>query len=520
VTGWLATVLLAVQFASAPRENSLLIRGGTVLDGLGSKPRRADVRIEGKRIAAVAKLRARPGEVVIDASGLMIAPGFIDAHSHADVGVSDRPMLESQIRQGITTAIVGQDGGGSSPISELFARLESARPALNFAAFAGHGRIRQRVLGEGYKRHATKSEIERMRSLLEADMRGGALGLSTGLEYDPGFYSTAGEIVALAKVAAKHGGIYISHMRDEGNNAEKSFEELIRIAEEARIPAQVSHIKLATASVWGKAQHILAKIESARKRGLDVTADVYPYLYWQSTITVLTLDRNWSDRRVWERALEDVGGPSRVLLSEYSPDRAWVGKTLAEIASDTGKDPVSVIQEIVRKTHGPDGAGRESIVCTSMEERDLHKWMRWPHAMFCSDGRDGGTHPRGAGAFPRVLGKYVRQEKVLSLAEAVRKMTSLPARRFGLTGRGVLRPGSIADVVVFDPAIIADTATPQNPTSYSVGVKHVFVNGVPVLREGAMTGERPGLILKPSDRVILQRRLNQMAVPRPAADRL
>ncbi len=457
---------------------------------------REDIRISEDRIIQIGRLTPRRGERVLDARGLAVAPGFIDAHSHADSNVDTYPLLESQIRQGITTAIVGQDGGGETPIASLFEKLQKAKPAINFAAFAGHGVLREKVMGIDFKRTAAREEIEKMKNLLEADMKAGALGLSSGLEYDPGSYSTTSELIDLASVAAKYGGIYISHMRDEGNDALKSFGELIEIAEKASLPAQVSHIKLGTAKVWGKGPEVVRMIDSARKRGLSITADVYPYVYWQSTITVLTLEKDYDDRKVWERALADVGGPQNVLLSEYSPNRNWAGKNLAQIAEETGKDAIAIIQEIIRKTHGPEGSGTESIVCTAMRESDLIAFLKAPWTMICSDGRHLGTHPRGAGSFPRVLRIYVREKKVLSLSEAIRKMTSLPAWRFGLRDRGKIAKGMIADVVVFNPKTIADRATPQRPTELSVGMVHVIVNGLPVLANGKLTGRRPGSVLR------------------------
>lgn len=494
VLTWLAAISLSPSALTSP--STTLIDGGTVYNGMGKAPIRADVRIQGDQILEIGKLKARNGETVIRADGLAVAPGFIDAHSHADGTAKAKPLEESQIRQGITTAIVGQDGEGKTPFAAFLQELSSAKTTLNFAAFAGHGEIRKAVMGEDFKRKARPEEIAKMCALLEADMKAGALGLSSGLEYDPGYYSDTNELIEIAKVAARHGGMYISHVRDEGNDALGSFRELARIAKEGRLPAQISHIKLATASVWGKSKEVLRLIaDSQASSGTRITADVYPYQYWQSTITVLTLDRNWDDRNVWVKALEDIGGPAYVLLSEYSPNPAWVGMTLEEIAAKTGKDAVSVIQEIIRKTHGPEGQGTESIVCTAMDLKDLIAWIKSPYIMFCSDGSDGGSHPRSAGSFPRILSQYVRNLKVISLHEAIRKMTSLPAKTFGLKNRGTIAKGAVADIVVFDPKTIIDTSTPKNPKSYAKGIRDVLVNGIPVLRNGKMTGARPGRVL-------------------------
>lgn len=476
---------------------SLLIRGGLVVDGTGRPGRVADVRVESGRIAAVGRLAPREGERVLEAAGMVVAPGFIDAHSHTSGSMEESPTLESQVRQGITTAIVGQDGGSTLPISQFFADVAKFRPAINFATFAGHGSLRRLAMGEDYKRPLKDAELQVMKDGLDQAMKDGALGLSSGLEYDPGYYSNTVELIELAKVASRYGGMYISHVREDGTHGmQQALEELKLIAKEAKLPAQISHIKLAVAAKWFKAGDILKWIAESWKQGYDLTADVYPYLYWQSTITVLTLDRNWENREVWVKALADVNGPGNVLLTRYTPDPAWQGKTIEEISKSTGKDAIEVIQEIVRKTHGPNATGSESIVCTSMNEQDLGAFLKDPNVMFCSDGSHGGSHPRGAGSFPRIFGRYVRELKTLSLEEAVRKATSFPAHRFGLSDRGLIQVGKAADIVVFDPKRIVDRATTSNSRAMSEGVIHVLVNGVPVLESETMTGARPGLGLR------------------------
>jgi N-acyl-D-amino-acid deacylase len=479
---------------------SILIQGGSVYDGLGGPGKVADVRIQGDRIVAVGRLRPRDNETVISAKGLVVSPGFIDAHSHADGGIKKYPDAESQVRQGITTAVVGQDGGWSGPVRRFLLGIQAAKPAINFAAFSGEGGIRSKVMGEDFKRVARPDEIQKMAALVEQDMKDGALGLSTGLEYNPGWYSSTDELIALAKVAAKYHGIYISHVRDETNAEIKSFEELIRIGREAGMPAQISHIKLAVASMWGKYPEVHALFQKENETGkhgwaggrppLRLTADVYPYLYWQSTISVLTNSRDWGNKQVWIDGLKDVGGPENVTLTRYSVEPSWAGKTLADISELTGKDPADLIMEIIEKTK--DGKGEEGIVCKAMREEDLKRFLANPEIMFCSDGAIKGTHPRGGGSFPRIFGRYVRELHVISLAEAIRKATSFPARRFGLADRGRIAVGAKADIVVFDAQKIIDKATPQNPTALSVGVVHVLVNGVRVLVDSKMTGTRGG----------------------------
>jgi N-acyl-D-amino-acid deacylase len=479
-----------------PRPAAILIHGGTVVDGTGARRRRADVRIVGERIEAVGRLEPRPGERMIEAAGMVVAPGFIDTHSHANGGIMESPEAETQVRQGITTAVVGQDGGSSLPLAKFFADMEAHPAALNFASFVGHATVRRQVMGDDYKRTATPVEITKMRALVEREMQSGALGLSSGLEYEVGSYSNTEEIIALAQSAAKYGGIYISHVRDEGNGALTSFRELIRIAEEGKLPAQISHIKLAAAGVWGKADEVVEMMQKAKRRHLDITADLYPYTYWSSTITVLTLSRDWENPAVWRKALDDVGGADHVLLSGYSPDPTWAGKTIAQIAAMTLKDPVTVIQEVVRKTHGAEPRGSERVIVTAMTEADLRRFMRAPQVMFCTDGGLRSAHPRGAGSYPRVLGRYVREQHVLKLEEAIRKMTSLPARRMSFADRGKLQPGMKADVVIFDPKTVIDTATTADPTAKPVGIRDVLVNGVSVLDGGRITGALPGQVLR------------------------
>jgi N-acyl-D-amino-acid deacylase len=488
--------LIALSSTVLSQTPSILISGGTLVDGTGAKSRRADVRIVDQRIAEVGQLKPKPGERVINARGLIVAPGFIDTHSHADGRIFDEPAAESQIRQGITTAIVGQDGGGRLPLADFFSRLDEKHPALDFASFVGHGAVRRQVMGTDYKRPATPDEIAKMVEIVEREMNAGALGLSSGLEYDPGYYSSTGELIACARVAAKHGGIYISHVRDEANKSMESFREVVRIAREARIPAQISHIKLGSTNVWGRADEVLKLLAEANREGLDVSADVYPYLYWQSTITVLIPTRNWDDRAAWEKGLAEVGGAKNVLLGNYSLDANWQGKTIAEISQMTGKDAVTVIQEIVRKTHGEGATGRESVIVTSMVEEDLQKFIRAPRTMFCSDGAIRGAHPRGAGTFPRILGRYVREQKVITLEEAIHKMTSLPSQRMGFKDRGVIKEGMKADLAIFDPQKIIDRATTSEPTAAPEGMEYVLVSGALVLDGGQMTTARSGRALK------------------------
>jgi N-acyl-D-amino-acid deacylase len=470
---------------------TILLSGGTIYDGSGSKPYIGDVRIQGNKIIAVGKLKAAPGESVFQLKGLAVSPGFIDAHSHADRGIDEDPLAVSQLTQGITTAVVGQDGGWRKPVREAFKDLAAYRPAINFAIFSGHGGVRDAILKDDYKRKSTPAEAFAMQKLVIDDMKAGALGLSTGLEYDPGYYSDTNEVILLAKGVAPYKGIYISHVRDEGDKAFESFEELIRISKEAGIHGQISHIKLCSAAVWGRSG-------KANQVGLKqgITADVYPYTFWQSTMSALSASRDWANREIWVKALSDVGGAQNVRLTRYTHEPNWVGKTLAEIAKLTNRDAISIIQEILDKTNGPNGTGSQSVAVTAMQESDLEAFIASPRTMFCSDGSIGGTHPRGAGSFPRILGRYVRDRKVITLQEAIRKMTSFAAETLQIKNRGRLRAGWMADLVVFDPKTIQDHATTASPTALSTGVKYVWVSGVKVLAQGKATGLRSGKMVR------------------------
>ena len=479
---------------------TLLIKNGVVIDGTGARGQRADILVVGDTVQKIGPNLTDSADTMIDAGGRTVSPGFIDTHSHADGGLLENPDAETQIRQGITTSVVGQDGGSHFPLADWLTQVEKRHVTLNIASFVGHGTVRGQAMGADYKRKATPDEIQRMRVLVAQEMRAGGLGLSSGLEYDPGLYSDTPEIIALAEVAGSFGGLYISHVRDEEDGALTSFRELIEIAEKGRLPAQISHIKLASTPVWGKAGDVFRLMDNAGRRGADITADLYPYPYWQSSIIVLIETREWDKRELWEKGLAEIGGAKNVLLSSYEPDPAWAGKTIEEIAGMTGKDPVTIIQEIVKKTHGdtPETKKGESVVVTAMQERDIRAFIAHPRIMFCTDGGLRGTHPRGAGSYPRILGKYVREERVIPLEEAIRKATSLPASRMGFRDRGVLVPGKKADIVLFDPRTIHDTATTKNPQSAPVGLQDVIINGVHVLRDGKMTGERPGAVLRRS----------------------
>jgi N-acyl-D-amino-acid deacylase len=479
--------------------DTTLIANALVVDGSGHAARRASVRIAEGRIVAVGRLRARPGETVVGAHGLVLAPGFIDTHAHYDDGIFAAPEVIAAASQGITTAVVGQDGASPFPLADFFARLAATPPAINIAAYAGHGTLRSAVMGEDFRRAATPAEVDSMAALLRRELAAGALGLSTGLEYDPGIYSRTDELVALARVSAAAGGRYISHLRSEDRRLWDAVDEVIAIGRAARVPVQVSHAKLAMRSLWGRAGRLLARLDRARAAGVDVTADVYPYTYWQSGISVLFPERDFTDRGAASLVLREVAAAEDIRITG-SADSSVIGRTVAEVARARGADPVTTLLELTRSSAAAERAGGEpagtTIIATSMAERDVARLIAWPHANICSDGASAGGHPRGYGAFPRVLGRYVRERHALTLEAAVRKMTSLAAEHVGIRDRGRIAPGMRADLVLFDAAVVGDRATPADPTALAAGIAVVWVNGVVVYRDGAATGARPGMVVR------------------------
>ncbi|MGH9908165.1 MAG: N-acyl-D-amino-acid deacylase family protein, partial [Pyrinomonadaceae bacterium] len=394
----------------------------------------------------------------------------------------------TQVSQGITTAVVGQDGGSELPIGEFLKQLDSSPVALNVATFVGHATVREKVMGEDTNRQASKTEIQQMRQLVEQAMKEGAFGLSSGLEYETGKPATIEEVVSLAQVAGSYGGIYISHIRDEADKSFEALAEAIQIGRQGRLPVQISHIKLGTVAVWGKANQVVALINRARARGQDVTADCYPYDAWNSTIRVLIPSGRHEDRTDIARGLADVGGAANITIVGCKAHPEYEFKTLAEIAQNEGISPVDLYMKIVKD-------GGASIVCRSMIEKDIRVFYKQPWVMVSSDGGIGSRHPRGAGTYPRVLGRFVRERRWLSLSEAIRKMTSLPAARLKLKDRGLIRVGFKADIVLFDAERVIDRATFTQPELISEGINRVFVNGGEVWRDGAVTGNRPGLVL-------------------------
>jgi len=485
--------------APAPARAGFLVTNANVIDGSGSPARRASVRVEGDRIAAVGELTARSGETVVDARGLSLAPGFIDTHSHADDDLFDDPDALAVVSQGITTIIGGQDGGSPIPLARYLDSLQKSPGAVNVGMYVGHGSIRDSVMGEDFKRVATPAEVDRMKALLASEMQAGAIGLSSGLEYDPGIYSDPSEVIALAKVAASFGGRYISHIRSEDYAFWKAIDEIITIGREAKLPVQVSHMKLGMRDLWGHADSLVRILDAARKSGVDITADVYPYLYWHSTLTVLFPKRDFENRASAEFALTQTSTPGGLLLGHYEPNPSYAGKTVAEISKLRGTDSITTLIDLIRDSESMrkrTGHSSESVIGTSMVEPDVELILKWPYTNLSTDGSLDGPHPRGYGAFPRFLGRYVRERKVMPLEEAVHRMTSLAAEHMGIKDRGRITAGMFADLVLFDPATVIDRATPQEPHLVSVGIARVWVNGAEVFAEGKTTGAKPGKVIR------------------------
>lgn len=549
----LIAVMLALPLSILSRTRpaavfDVIIRGGTVYDGTGRPGVRVDVGITGDQIAAVGNLRNAQAKTTVDATGMAVAPGFINMLSWSTESLIIDGRSQGEIRQGVTTQIMGE-GWSMGPLNDQMKHqmkedqgdlkfdvewttladylkyLERRGVSQNVASYIGATTIRINVIGLEDKQ-PTPEQMEKMRELVRQEMETGALGIGTSLIYAPAFYAKTEEIIEMCKVAAKYKGKYISHMRSEGNRLVEAVEELIRIAREAKIPAEIYHLKAAGSSNWPKMDKVIAMVEKARREGLKITADMYTYpagsTGLDATMPPWVLDGGYEalfkrlqDPEIrkkihkevvtptdqWENMYISSGSPKGILLVEFKSEKLkpLTGKTLAEVAQMRGKDPVETIMDLVLEDRS-----RVGTVYFMMSEDNIKKQIRLPWVSFGSDAGSlategdflkSSTHPRAYGNFSRLLGKYVREEKVIPLHEAIRRLSGLPATNLGLDRRGFLKKGMFADVVVFDPATIADRATFENPHQYSVGVKHVFVNGAHVLKDGEHTGAKPGRAL-------------------------
>ncbi len=555
VAGGLLASLALVVFVSARQADrpkfDVVIAGGRIVDGTGAPWHRGDVGVVGDRIAAIGDLRDASAKARIDATDLVVAPGFIDLLGQSEFNVLVDNRAASKIMQGVTTEVTGE-GSSIAPVNDrliadaepmlkhfgvvadwrtlgdYFKRLdERTHPAINIATFVGAGGLRTYVVGKD-DRPATPAELEQMKQLVAAAMKDGALGLSSSLQYMPDRFASTDELVALAQVAARAGGVYFTHQRSEGNQIQSSMDEVFTIAERAAIPTEIWHFKAAYKANWGTMPQLLRRIHEARARGLDVTANVYPYAraangldaclpLWVREGGVEKMLARLKDRAQRERIKKDMddpkattwenqwygsgGGDGVMLSSVLDPAlRKYEGKTLTEIGREMGEDPRDAVMDLVIADKG-----QSSVITAIMSEADVRAALADPLVSICTDSgaqaEDGPlseskSHPRAWGTFPRILGHYVRDEHLLTLEEAVRKMTSQPATRVHLLDRGILRPGMAADITVFDAATIRDVSTFEDPRHYAVGVRDVLVNGRAVVRDGRITAERPGRALR------------------------
>jgi N-acyl-D-amino-acid deacylase len=526
----------------------VIIKGGTVYDGTGAEGQHVDLALKGDRVAGVGDFKNARAKVTIDAGGLAVAPGFINMLSWSTESLLQDGRSQSEIRQGVTTEIMGE-GESMGPVNdnvrahmlraqtdikyeikwntlaEYLRYLETRGISCNVASFIGATTIRENVIGYEDKQ-PTPEQLDQMRELVRKEMEAGALGIGTSLIYPPAFYAKTEELIELCKVAAKYQGKYISHMRSEGNQLMESLEELIRIAREANIPAEIYHIKAAGQKNWGKIDNLLSRIEAAQKEGLKIRANMYTYTAagtglsaclppWAEDGGDLAFYKRLRDPTTrakiagevkidsdaWENLYLAAGSPDRILLAGFKTEKLkpLTGKTLAEAAKMRGNDPIETVMDLISEDES-----RIGTLYFVMSEENVKKELAKPWISFGSDEASqsaegvflkSNPHPRAYGCFARVLGKYVRDEKVISLPEAVRRLSGLPATNLGLDHRGLLQEGMFADVVVFDPATIADRATFDKPHQYAVGMKHVLVNGAQVLKDGDHTGAKPGRAL-------------------------
>ena len=553
---WLAAFLTIVftMFAKPPSSSTpegnfdVIIRNGTVYDGTGAEPRKADIAIRADRIAGIGDFKSAKANTVIEAKGLVVAPGFINMLSWSTESLIQDGRSQSEIRQGVTTEIMGE-GESMGPVNdrvreekireqtdikydipwntlaEYLQYLEKRGVSCNVASFIGATTIREYVIGNDDKQ-PTPEQLDEMRELVRKEMEAGALGIGTSLIYPPAFYAKTEELIELCKVAAKYQGKYISHMRSEGNQLFAALDELLRIAREANIPAELYHIKAAGKKNWPKEDELLTRIERAQKDGLKITADMYTYTAagtgLDACLPPWTEDGGYPalfkrlrdpatrekikaevqvDSDKWENLYLMAGSPDKILLVGFKSEKLkpLTGKTLAEVAKMRGKDPIDTAMDLIAEDES-----RISTVYYLMSEENVKKELRKPWISFGSDEASQAPeppftkmnpHPRAYGNFVRVLGKYARDEKVLSLSDAIHRLSGLPATNLGLDHRGFLKEGMFADVVVFDPATITDHATFEKPHQYATGMKHVFVNGVQVIKDGEHTGAKPGRAL-------------------------
>lgn len=503
--------------ADSPIEANVVIGGATVYDGSNKPGRVVDVAIKGQRIAAVGQFQTVGQPKIINGTGLVVAPGFIDLHTHCDtsgITTPEKRALLNYLTQGVTTVVTGNCGSGPVDVGDYFKKLESEKVSCNVLHLSPHNSIRQQVLGN-VDRSPTADELATMKRLVNRAMLDGAWGMSTGLEYTPGAYSKTDELVELCRVVAAHGGIYATHMRDEEADLLSSIEETIMIGQRAGLPVHISHLKAGAKVVWGKSADAIALIQQARDRGQRVTADQYPYLGWSTNLAAVVLPPRLRQgtnqeylarlndpeqlpqiRQVITDAITKYDAATTFLIARYGPRKEWQGKSLGVIAMAEKQPIVDIVLEIERN-------GGASVVGLTMNEEDVRLIMKQPFVATASDGSavipsEQVPHPRSYGTFPRKIGRYALIDQVVSLEDALRSSTGLPADIIGLTDRGYLKPGFVADIVVLDLKTFRDHATFEKPHQYATGVRYLFVNGVLTIDAGKYTGSLAGQALRHS----------------------
>jgi N-acyl-D-amino-acid deacylase len=520
----------------------VIIRGGQLADGSGGALRSIDIGFQGDTIVRIGALKDEASRISVDATGLIVSPGFVDVHTHSDMTILVNPLAESAVRQGVTTQVLPNCGTGLAPavgearedieertrslgidvtwtsVGDYFQRVEAAQPSINIVPMVAQGTVRMAVMGYAKDRPSAE-QLRRMKEHVEEAMQNGARGMCSGLRYVPSGYARVSELIELGKVVHQYGGLYATHLRSEGDNGDwlSAIDEALAVGRGSGVPVQISHLKGLGSEVWGRSAEALSLIEDAQRNGVDVTCDQYPYTATSSTLFVLF--PQWSQeggveaflerlknaatedsiREAFGRTLALRGGGSRMTVSAYSPDPSLVGQTLNEVADLKHAREFETAVELLRHSYG-----RVRMVYHTLEEEDVETIFQRPFVMVASDGlavapygetSDHNPHPRNYGCFPKVLGDFVRNRRLVPLQEAVRKMTSMPAARFGLEKRGLLREGWLADVTIFDPDTVADRASFDRPQEYPEGIASVFVNGSMVIKQGEHTGKRPGRVL-------------------------
>ncbi len=509
--------LLLLPLLSAGQQYDLLILNGKIIDGSGNPWFYGDVAVKDGKIVRVGKIEG-DARRVIDATGLIVSPGFIDVHTHIESNDLKIPTAPNFIHDGVTSVVTGNCGSSRVDLNNYFFQLDSMKLSINVASLIGHNSVRKEVMGESM-RDPTPQEQKQMEELVAKAMEDGAVGFSTGLIYVPGTYSKTPEVVGLAKVATRYNGVYASHIRNEGDNVTEAIDEALHIGREAKIPVEISHFKVTYKPNWGMSEKTLAMVEQARLEGIDVTIDQYPYiassttlssvvptwvfsggndslLYRLNTPSIRKKIKKEMRARLRSHKLKDY---SYAMVANYSPDSSYNGKSISEINKLKGRkstpteEAETILDMIVH--------GRVQMVFFSMHEEDLKRILQYPFNMIASDAgiaQPGATkpHPRGYGTNARVLGRYVREEKIILLEEAIRRMTSLPARKFQLRDRGIIQEGMAADIVIFDEKKVLDISTFIQPHAYSAGFHYVIVNGMPTLDLGKHNGLRNGMVLR------------------------